>query len=78
MLNATDSRCLRISMRLIGGGEENFDTNSLLLLGACGAVVRGWLRTHTVDGSIARVANQAIHPSGVRKLVPEKSGRMKH
>ncbi|EYC01253.1 hypothetical protein Y032_0109g96 [Ancylostoma ceylanicum] len=26
----------------------------------------------------APVANQAIHPSGVGKLVPEESGRMKH
>ncbi|EYC46250.1 hypothetical protein Y032_0403g822 [Ancylostoma ceylanicum] len=46
--------------------------------GGCGAVVRGSLRTHTVNGSIAPVANQAIHPSGVGKLVPDKSGRMKH
>ncbi|EYB97807.1 hypothetical protein Y032_0137g2035 [Ancylostoma ceylanicum] len=26
----------------------------------------------------APTANQAVHPSGVGKLVPEESGRMKH
>ncbi|EYC15008.1 hypothetical protein Y032_0038g3575 [Ancylostoma ceylanicum] len=46
-------------------------------MNACGAVVRGSLHTYTIDGSITPVANQAIHPSGVAKLVPEESEKMK-
>ncbi|EYC32239.1 hypothetical protein Y032_0003g1471 [Ancylostoma ceylanicum] len=46
--------------------------------GACGAVVRGSLCTHTVDGSIAPVAYQAIHLSVVGKLVPQESAMMRH
>ena len=42
--------------------------------GVCGAVVRGSLRTHKIDGSIPPEANQAFHPSGVGKLVPEDLG----
>ncbi|EYC12019.1 hypothetical protein Y032_0048g1565 [Ancylostoma ceylanicum] len=44
--------------------------------GECGIVVRGLLRTHTTDGSIALQANQALLHLGVDKFLPEESGRM--
>ncbi|EYC10019.1 hypothetical protein Y032_0058g2947 [Ancylostoma ceylanicum] len=44
----------------------------------CGAVLRGSLSTQAVASSITPVANQAIHPLGVGKSVPEESGRTKH
>ncbi|EYC19179.1 hypothetical protein Y032_0025g1219 [Ancylostoma ceylanicum] len=33
---------------------------------------------HILDGSIAPMTNQAIHPSRVGKSAPDESGRMKH
>ncbi|EYC17308.1 hypothetical protein Y032_0031g2388 [Ancylostoma ceylanicum] len=39
-------------------------------LGSCGAVVRGLLHTHTVDSSIAPMANPAIHPSRFCGMLP--------